>query len=1001
MSGLHDTGEGTVGDERKNLEIAVLGPPRLTIAAPEASDALLRAVHCTDKEAAFVVYLAITSRAHPREALAELFWPERPPDQSLANLRVLLSRLRKKLGSHLVVARDAIGLADDRLHVDLRQLHAALDALDADPGGAAERVRAALRGLAPGVLAAGVSVAGSPAFDGWLDTERAALDRRVAAARVLLLELALSRGDVEAAVEHSAAVVAADALDEVACRRHMSLLARAGRRAEALACFDVCRQALAAELEVEPEDETTDLAAALRARQPPRHRVATEGQLERRARTLLLDRVERFWLDQVLETATPTAGAFRLLEQERPDWVASSWSDFGVAPVPEVATVVPTGEPLLTRFEQAGGALLIVGAPGGGKTFRLLELAREAVDAARSDVAAPLPAVLHLGAWPRVEPPQWSDWVSDELRARYHLPRGVVAGWLGRGGLTLLLDGLDELPLDARCACVEAINRSRGEAGLSPIAVCCRTDAYCELVDAGMRLQLEAAIELQPLTPWQVDGYLADTDDHAALAHAFAGDAGWRGLLANPLMLSLASASTSALASASSSTPTAVTGTPDGEATPDALRREVIDGYVDRMLSRGATLGVARRLKTGLRGLARGMACHGQGVFQIESLQPSWLPNMRARLGYLLASRMVSALAFGALTLFPALLMQADGHLIAILVVASVLCAMLLTAVDFGRLHFADRRPVSLSARFALSLAILPVFIAIAFIVGRRFGGPADYGPVLFGFGLVALSVWRPQRVGWRRDIEPVSALAWSWRRALGGVLSGTVVGVVVGGAMFWALTPAGTPLTWRGVVGGAFGPTLMLATIGTILNGLHETAAQELERANVGMVVSLRSAIFAATLMTVGLAVGLAVGVRALAPLLVSFDIQPFFALRHSDVVPRRPIVLVVGVVLGGYAFLWYGGVEVLKHVLVRMFLWRTRVLPLDVPGFLKAAAERGLLRHQATGTIYRHRAVLEHFADEARPESRDGGHPRREVDWVKTVGIEQDRSDPASRAG
>src|SRR2546423_1699113 len=52
----------------------------------------------TQKSGALLAYLALFShRSHPREELAELFWPDLDPDAARTNLRTALSSLRQQL----------------------------------------------------------------------------------------------------------------------------------------------------------------------------------------------------------------------------------------------------------------------------------------------------------------------------------------------------------------------------------------------------------------------------------------------------------------------------------------------------------------------------------------------------------------------------------------------------------------------------------------------------------------------------------------------------------------------------------------------------------------------------------------------------------------------------------------------------------------------------------------------------------------------------------------
>jgi two-component SAPR family response regulator len=60
------------------------------------------------KAEALLIYLACTRRAVAREVLADLLWDDRSQDQALANLRTILTSLRRALSGALIVERDAI-----------------------------------------------------------------------------------------------------------------------------------------------------------------------------------------------------------------------------------------------------------------------------------------------------------------------------------------------------------------------------------------------------------------------------------------------------------------------------------------------------------------------------------------------------------------------------------------------------------------------------------------------------------------------------------------------------------------------------------------------------------------------------------------------------------------------------------------------------------------------------------------------------------------------------
>ena len=78
----------------------------------------------TKKHLAVLVYLAVESgRAHRRERLAELFWPNVPLAEARHSLATALSVLRPRLGPKAIESsRDHVRLAAGRLHLDLDRL---------------------------------------------------------------------------------------------------------------------------------------------------------------------------------------------------------------------------------------------------------------------------------------------------------------------------------------------------------------------------------------------------------------------------------------------------------------------------------------------------------------------------------------------------------------------------------------------------------------------------------------------------------------------------------------------------------------------------------------------------------------------------------------------------------------------------------------------------------------------------------------------------------------
>src|SRR5262249_28731605 len=160
--------------------------------------------------------------------------------------------------------------------------------------------------------------------------------------------------------------------------------------------------------------------------------------------------------------------------------------------------------------------------------------------------------------------------------------------------------------------------------------------------DLPVRLQVTGAICLQPLTPEQVKDYLARSGDAlAGLSTVLDKDPVLQTLAETPLMLDVMSL--------------AYRDVPAEKLTSESLNTEkerrthLFDTYIDKMFIRNGkgTQGYAREQTLGwLSWLASGMQQHGQTVFLIEQLQPSWLTKLAQRVVYMLGSRMVAGLIF-------------------------------------------------------------------------------------------------------------------------------------------------------------------------------------------------------------------------------------------------------------------------------------------------------------------------------------------------------------------
>jgi predicted NACHT family NTPase len=125
----------------------------------------------------------------------------------------------------------------------------------------------------------------------------------------------------------------------------------------------------------------------------------------------------------------------------------------------------------------------------------------------------------------------------EELISKYQVPRQLARTWVETDQILPLLDGLDEVAVEHRTRCIEAINTYQQEHAFLPLVVSSRSADY---LAQSARVKLTSAVTIQPLTQQQVDEYLTQAGEPLwALRVALHQDAALRELAETPLMLSI------------------------------------------------------------------------------------------------------------------------------------------------------------------------------------------------------------------------------------------------------------------------------------------------------------------------------------------------------------------------------------------------------------------------------------------------------------------------------
>ena len=216
------------------------------------------------------------------------------------------------------------------------------------------------------------------------------------------------------------------------------------------------------------------------------------------------------------------------------------------------------------------------------------------------------------------------------------MPRRLAGHWIEHEQVLPLVDGLDEVTLEQRSACVDAINAFHKANGFLPLVVCSRVADYEALC---ARLRLTGAVTIQPLTRPQVDGYLrrAGTALSGVSATLRQDETLWE-LLDTPLMLSIL---------------TLAYQVPDVQiarfkGTLEARRKALFEAYIKAMFRRreASSLYTPQQMRHWLSWLGQAMGRYDQTVLYLERMRPEWMPKAQARL-HRIGSVLFGGLIFG------------------------------------------------------------------------------------------------------------------------------------------------------------------------------------------------------------------------------------------------------------------------------------------------------------------------------------------------------------------
>jgi len=672
---------------------------------------------------------------------------------------------------------------------------------------------------------------------------------------------------------------------------------------------------------------------------------------EYNARKALFHKVKQYWIKEVLEKSLHFQSFIEIHSQKQSDAVQHPYSnhqEYDDEPQQALSTNITD---VFVQME-VGQTLLILGEPGAGKTTILLKLLEKIIEEIKDDFTKEIPVVFNLSSW-RNKQNDFNDWLAQELNKKYQVSRVFAEKLVKNQQLILLLDGLDEVKEAHRIDCIKKINEFIINHGETVIVLCSRTKEYKEIAK---RLTLQRAICLLPLTPEQIDWYLSAAGEQLEdLKMLLREDDALQELAKVPLILSI-------VIQAYRITP--IENFPNIgslEERKKQLRKQLFDKYIERMFQRRLDIQEAdkiyteKRTKSWLKWLAKKMS-DNESIFQIEQIQPHWLPSETDKNIYHivvgLIVGLILGLAAGLYFIYYHQLIQIQNIYnetnISLIALTSGILSGLISGVIAGLLCVLPNRHIGgmLSGIiFALTISIVIGLIDNKMLIIYIF--PIFLCAIIGGAGFRLIGT----------KIKPVDFI----KPEAGKIRKYAIIGLILGLLydLIRFLIVSQIYGTWNLVIilsksYGAKGYSyliyelLVFVIFGGIYGGFRiqeKVVNSEEVRPNQGIRRSRKYALISlAILMPAAALIGWVIdSVR-----------NPFFL---------GCIGLTLGLI-GGLVAGEGSGIVCIQHFTLRVILWYKGYIPWNYARFLNYASERIFLRKTGGSYIFIHRMLLEHFA-------------------------------------
>ena len=644
-------------------------------------------------------------------------------------------------------------------------------------------------------------------------------------------------------------------------------------------------------------DELGQLVAVALARLPQTF------QFRDKNLTLLGDRVRKNWIDNVLG---------RVIRENALE-LPLAWS---VLP-DQQTTLLPADKRLIDSYDESGRKLVIVGEPGAGKTTLALKLVARLL----ANRLYPVPVVFRLESWARSRPPQFEAWLIQELKARYDVDEVIARSWITARALTLVLDGLDEVPQPLQQDCVNAINQFQARAA-TDLILTCRTGEYLALETP--LANLNGFLTIEDLQPHAVFAYVR------SLGHEYADLE--KLLQTTPNLLEFAQ-SPFKLRLLSKTYRQALGDEQFATAATQAQLETLLTNYVNDALHAGPYSSTSMR--AWLIWLGRMLTANNQPLFNIQDLQAGVLQAGDRRLFWL-----ISRLTVGS--------------------TVGIACGL------YAGYRWGDGAGILIG-------------IAASLVMGMLAGFSSHQRRGLLG-GLL-LDRDRIDR------IMPLSAVQWSWTRALFGFGVGLIIMLILTAFLppeaMRAFTDDPDARRNAGLIGGtAFGIVLAVFTgltnapVGRI-NLPNQGIRRSFYRSFISLPLALpviSSLVFGTATfgepfgVLIALSAALVGGIVYGLPVLVAILIL-FLAIFLPATPIEEGLAGAAGVGLLWALSLYFGGLACIQHLTVRLLITLRGAAPFNYVRFLNFATSRDLMRRVGGSFMFSHAFIQDQIASTRSP--------------------------------